>query len=354
MDTGELELDQAVVVHALARTRPLLRRAPITLSYIVLSVVALAVWLVVRPPSPMIAFNSHYYVENLEYSPDGKLLASVSSDGRLRIWNAETGTLISASVVEEGVSLSGAAISEVAFSSDGANVATAGRGGEIKLWETSSGRLLRTLIAETDSVYAIRFSPNGRILASAGSGKTIRLWDVASGEPVKVLQGHKDSINALAFSPDGAALASGSDDAMIIIWSVAKNAISEIISIPPKNAASRPAGVLSLSFSPDGDSLASASSDELVRIWAASTGEVEQSFDPGGDCSKLAFEPNRGNLATNGNKVRIWELTSTSATVVKTLPTATSIALSPNGRRLASASYSAFSGPNINVWDIDR
>jgi WD40 repeat protein len=66
----------------------------------------------------------------------------------------------------------------------------------------------------------------------------------------------------------------------------------------------------------------------------------------------LAFEPNRRILATTtGLELRLWDLTLTEAKVIKTLPHAYPIALSPDGHRLASGSYT--DGHEIRIWDID-
>jgi WD40 repeat protein len=78
---------------------------------------------------------------------------------------------------------------------------------------------LRTLYGHRGEVTALAFSPDGSLLASASGDRTVRVWETATGREVYVLAGHTDRVSSVAFSRDGR-LASGSWDGTARFWDV--------------------------------------------------------------------------------------------------------------------------------------
>ena len=150
-------------------------------------------------------------VTSVAFSPDGKTLASGSTDETTRLWNVNTGELLKTLRAETEEVLS------VAFSPDGKTLASGRSGNQgktINLWDANTGVLLRTL--ERWSIKSVAFSPDGQILAS-GSRSGIDLWDVNTGTHQKKLE-HESTVTSVVFSPDGQILASGSSDETIRLW----------------------------------------------------------------------------------------------------------------------------------------
>jgi WD40 repeat protein len=68
------------------------------------------------------------------------------------------------------------AVFGVAFSPDGRLLATASTDRTARLWDPATGARLRILAGHTDAVTDVAFSPNGRVLATASTDRTARLW----------------------------------------------------------------------------------------------------------------------------------------------------------------------------------
>lgn len=122
----------------------------------------------------------------LAISPDGKNLASGSSNRRIRLQDVVT--------MKELALLTGHKdeVYDLAFSQDNLLLASASWDGSVKLWQVASGQELLTIPSKSGVVWCVAFSPDDRVLAF-GSGSNIK----GSGE-VTILRTGQDSTKPIA------------------------------------------------------------------------------------------------------------------------------------------------------------
>ena len=156
-------------------------------------------------------------VNALAFTPEGKILASGSDDGTIRLWETSTGT--------ETLKLQSGKTRALAFSTDGkilASVSSSIKIYKIQLWDVATGSQLTSIKGQNDSPNVLAFSADSKILACGSRDGTIRLWDIATGNKLSTLKGHANWIHALSFSPDGNTLASSGEGGAIFLWHVPK------------------------------------------------------------------------------------------------------------------------------------
>jgi transcriptional regulator with XRE-family HTH domain len=155
-------------------------------------------------------------VEELTYSPDGKMIATASDDKTARLWSTATG--------QQVLTLSHpAGVGHVMFSPDGTRLVTGAGDGIVRVWDVASGKQLLTVTAAKQELtdpfgqLHLAISPDGKMLAiNANFESQVHFWDFESGQELFTLSdpawfGVAPGIDLVAaeivFSPDGIRLA---------------------------------------------------------------------------------------------------------------------------------------------------
>ncbi len=229
-------------------------------------------------------------VESLTFSPDGGILAAGTGDGRLDIWNVNTGIrnrILPASgipikkieyspsgkylgIVSTGGEISlrdtdnwawmgvmdGKDADTLAFTSEEPNLISAGINAPVIRWDGTSGYVrqmypFQELFGISRIGMSLDISPDGKILAAGGGGGSITTFDLGTYQPLGAFKIPAESGAYASFSPDGKTLA-GSAGGMIILWNLRTGA--ELLRLEGDNPA----------FSPDGNAMAYATENGIV------------------------------------------------------------------------------------------
>ena len=305
-------------------------------------------------------------ISSILYSSDGKRLVSASETG-IRIWNADNGDLIS-DPGSNAIYDSAKSITSIALSPDGDTLCVLDGNGGLTLYSLDGKRKPKSLQSKSGGTFdLVAFGTDGETFATAGSGifgnAEIRLWDKAEGKELRTLTGNANKIYAMGLSPDGSKLAVADDYSTINIWNASRNDPLKSVNTESghdvKTIASGSTGFSSIAFSPDSQSLAVGSIGG-TEIFDSDTGTLrvkleKAKVDYAGH--PLAFTPDGKSIAVAGpDDFSLWDLQS--ASIVRTfgryslenwLTRPMSIAVDQSGKYLAGGSTDGVT----RLWDLN-
>ncbi|MCI0542102.1 MAG: protein kinase [Verrucomicrobiales bacterium] len=196
---------------------------------------------------------------SLNFHPSAPILAVSSAE--LRFWDTRTGRPTNLLVNPPGGGVG------VAFFPDGKSICLGMRDGSVSILDLQTGKESHAFHEQASG--ALCFSHDGTLLAATGKDNQIVLYDLSRRRKIKRFEGHTQEIRRLAFALDDKTLVSTSQDGTAKFWYVANQQLALTL-------AHDGGQVTSAAFSPDGNLMATSGSDGTVRLWPApSFAEIE-------------------------------------------------------------------------------
>ena len=255
------------------------------------------------------------WVRDLQFSPDGKLLASVANDGKLLLWERDANWRTVEAMGDAP------ALRSVRFSPDGTMMATVGFAPEVYLVGVRDERRPRLNCGCRD-LRTVAYRGDGLLLGVAGRSGDVHFYDAVTGSTVEGIQLHARRINALLFIGNTARTLTVAEDGHAVIYDSNDHRVIHDVAIPNT--------ILMTACMIDDQYGAVAGSDNTIHIIDVNSGKiVRQLVGHSGSVASLAYQD--GLLYSGGfdTTLRIW---STAAIEGASRVAGTEAAVAPDAR----------------------
>lgn len=138
---------------------------------------------------------------------DDNILATGSYDATIRIWDIETGEVMT--------TLRGHASGIRTLQFDDTKLISGSFDKTIKIWNWQTGECLSTLQCHTEGVLSVHF--DGVTLASGSVDRTVKIFDFNTKQTF-CLRGHTDWVNHVRIDSESRTVFSASDDLTVRLW----------------------------------------------------------------------------------------------------------------------------------------
>lgn len=195
------------------------------------------------------------YAFSTSISPQNDLVAVGCSDGRLKIYELNTGSL------QRDIAAHIGWVTTVAWSANGQFLVTGGSDNLVKIW-SATGTLLFSLTGHGGDISAVKVTPDNSFVVSGSKDDRIRVWNASNGQLVRQINAHSADVNGIDLSPDGQFIVSASSDNTCKIWSLASG--SQLLSFGVADSGS----VTAVAWSPLGDKIATGNERSDLVLWS--------------------------------------------------------------------------------------
>ena len=230
----------------------------------------------------------HDFRMAVSFSRDSRYLATAGGDIQARLWEIESEREI-ADLLHQSI------VGWTAFTRDGKNVITTSEDGTARLWEPLNGHELNRITENFSPDLEVGVNQDGKYIVTA-EDKTGSVWSTAGRVTRRFLL--NSAVTGLAFTHDGKLFAA-CDSTSARVWEMdSGEMIARMIQKEPNIGSSWRDYLKSVAFNPDGKLLATANGDYTARIWDVASGREVMRIQRKGTVQGAFFSPDGKLLVT--------------------------------------------------------
>lgn len=273
---------------------------------------------------------------------DGHVALTGCADGSLRIWDAQSGRIMSALPPHDSK------VSSVALSADGRRCLSGDDSGVVRVCDVQSSSCLHTFALESRALVAL--SADGSVAVAASLSTPLQVWELPSGVCLHTID-DRDKTWSLAVSADGLRAVTGRERSMQVWEPATARRVRRI--------GSAATSVVAVAVSADGRQALAGESDGTLKLWDLRSGDCLQTLAGPGRLEPISSVALSGDARLalsqrrNDTGARLWELGSgrclRSFGDGLVAGSGSALALSADGRVALSSDRS---DRNVTVWAL--
>ena len=216
-------------------------------------------------------------VTALAFSPDGKFLAigggEPSRGGEIKIWDIQSGGTAAQSApvfAREFPNIHTDTVLALEFSADGKFLASGAADKLARVIDLSSGKVVKSFEGHTHHILGLAWSLDGRTLATAGADSVVKVWDFTTGDRKMNIEGYDKEVTSVHFAGAGEQLITSSGDNKVRLVGLDGK---EVRTFPDVADFMQSAAV-----SADGKTVIAGGQDGVLRAWNAADGRALGAF----------------------------------------------------------------------------
>lgn len=250
-----------------------------------------------------------------------------------------------------------APVRSVAFSPDRNYIISSGDDGTTRVHNAANGNLIASYSGLGGTISSSAVSADSTAFVVGTSDRNVVLRNLVNGTLLGQFAGHTGSVNGVAINTSGNRIVSGDNDGIAIVWDVPS--VSQVQTLTGHTAA-----VNSVAFSTANQAIVvTGSDDQTAKIWNATTGALLLTLAPvfqngqlvsghSNSVTSVAFSPDGTRVATASvdRTAKLWD-TATGAEILTFTghnDRLTSVAFSPDGTQVITGSGDG----TARIWSV--